>query len=77
MKQYTISEAATFRYWVASYIDGILIQQDKVWADDLDSYITALEQEGYERAYTAAVVQKAKAEYEYVAARQLVGENNE
>lgn len=74
-KQYTISEAATFRYWVASYRDGILIQRDKVWSDDLDSYTAALEREGYERAYTAAVVQEAKAEYERVAARQLVGDN--
>lgn len=74
-KQYIISKAATFRYWVASYRDGILIQRDKVWSDDLDSYIAALERDGYERAYTAAVVQEAKAEYERVAARQLVGDN--
>lgn len=74
-KQYTITQAATFRYWVASYRDGVLIQRDKVWSDDLDSYTAALEQGGYERAYTAAVVQEAKAEYERVAARQLVGDN--
>lgn len=74
-KQYTIIQAATFRYWVASYRDGVLIQRDKVWSDDLDSYTAALEREGYERAYTAAVVQEAKAEYERVAARQLVGDN--
>lgn len=76
-KQYTISEAATFRYWVCTYHDGVRIQRDKVWSDDLDDFTVKLEAAGYERAYTKRVVQEAKAEYERVAARQLVGENNE
>ncbi len=74
-KQYTITKATTFRYWVATYHDGILIQRDKIWSDDLDDYTCKLEADGYDRAYTKTVVQAAKAEYERVAARQLVGDN--
>ena len=76
-KQYTVSEATTFRYWVCTYHDGVLIQQDKVWSDDLSDFTDKLEAKGYEQAYTKQVVQEAKAEYERVAARQLVGEHNE
>ena len=76
-KQYTVSEATTFRYWVCTYHDGVLTQQDKVWSDDLSDFTDKLEAKGYEQAYTKQVVQEAKAEYERVAARQLVGENNE
>jgi hypothetical protein len=47
-KQYTISEAATFRYWVCTYHDGVLIQRDKVWSDDLDEFTVKLEASGYE-----------------------------
>ena len=74
-KQYTVSEATTFRYWVCTYHDGVLIQRDKVWVDDLSDFTDKLEADGYEQANTKRTVQKAKAEYEYVAARQLVGEN--
>ena len=76
-KQYTVSEATTFRYWVCTYHDGVLIQQDKVWSDDLSDFTDKLEAKGYEQAYTKQAVQEAKAEYERVAARQLVGEHNE
>ena len=76
-KQYKVSEATTFRYWVCTYHDGVLIQQDKVWSDDLSDFTDKLEAKGYEQAYTKQAVQEAKAEYERVAARQLVGENNE
>ena len=76
-KQYTISKAATFRYWICTYRDGVLIRRDKVWSDDLDDFTVKLEAAGYERAYTKRVVQEAKAEYERMAARQLIGENNE
>lgn len=76
-KQYTISEATIFRYWVCTYHDGVLIQRDKVWYDELNDFTVKLEASGYERAYTKRVVQAAKAEYEWVAARQLVGENND
>lgn len=74
-KQYIITEAATFRYWVATYHDGVLIQRDKVWSDDLSDFTDKLEAEGYEQAYTKRVVQAAKANYERLAARQLVGED--
>ena len=76
-RQYVVSKGPTFRVWIATYHDGVLMRQDKVWLDDFDGFTVKLEREGYERAYTKKEVQEAKEEYERLLARQLVGENNE
>lgn len=73
-KQYVVSKGPTFRIWIATYHDGVLIRQDKVWIDDFDDFIVKLEREGYEKAYTKEEVQKAKEDYERKVAHQLVEE---
>lgn len=75
IKQYVISEGPTFRYWITTYHNGVKIENTKVWVgDEFDALTDKLEAEGYERAYTKEVVQKAKEEYERLKARQLVEE---
>ena len=72
-KQYTVSPGPNaFLRWVATYHDGVCIQRDKVWVDDYAAYTYGLEEDGYELAYTKEAVQKAKEEYEYLSAHQLV-----
>lgn len=71
-KQYVVSKGPTFRVWIATYHDGVLVRQDKVWIDDLDDFIVKLERDGYEKAYTKEEVQKAKEDYERKLARQFV-----
>lgn len=71
-KQYVVSKGPTFRVWVATYHDGVLMRQDKVWIDDFDDFTVKLEREGYEKAYTKEEVQKAKEDYERKVAHQLV-----
>lgn len=70
-KQYVVSKGPTFKVWIATYHDGVLMRQDKVWIDDFDDFIVKLESEGYEKAYTKEEVQKAKEDYERKLARQL------
>lgn len=72
-KQYVVSKGPTFKVWIATYHDGALMRQDKVWIDDFDDFIVKLEREGYEKAYTKEEVQKAKEDYERKLAHQLVG----
>lgn len=75
IKQYTIEEGATFRYWITTYRDGVKIENIKVTQGDEMTYlIDKLEAEGYERAYKKEVVQKAKENYERLLARQLMEE---
>ena len=71
-KQYVVSKGPTFRVWIATYHDGVKLQNDKVWLDDYDDFTQKLEKDGYERAYTKEEVQEAKEEYERLLARQLV-----
>lgn len=72
-KQYIINPGATFRYWITTYHDGVEIESTKVWqGDECDDLIDKLKADGYERAYTKKAVQEAKAEYEFLLARQLV-----
>ena len=71
-KQYVVSKGPTFKVWIATYHDGALMRQDKVWIDDFDDFIVKLEREGYEKAYTKEEVQKAKEDYERKLAHQLV-----
>lgn len=70
-KQYVVSKGPTFRVWIATYHDGVLMREDKIWLDDLDDYTVKLERDGYEKAYTKEEVQEAKEEYERKLARQL------
>ena len=73
IKQYTIQEGATFRYWITTYRDGVKIETTKVWqGDEMDTFINKLESDGYERAYTKEVVQEAKENYERLLAHQLM-----
>lgn len=74
-QQYVVSKGPTFRVWIATYHDGVLMRQDKVWLDDLDDFTVNLERDGYEKAYTKEEVQEAKEEYERKLARQLVRTN--
>jgi hypothetical protein len=71
-KQYVVKEGPTFRVWISTYHDGVPMQEDKIWLDDYDDFITKLESEGYERAYTKKEIQEAKEEYERLSARQLM-----
>ena len=74
-KQYTISQGATFRYWITTYRDGSAVEKHKVWVgDEMNDYIDQIEAEGYEKAYTREEVQEAKETYERMLARQLVEE---
>ena len=71
-KQYIVSDGPTFYRWITTYIDGVKIENTKVWLDDYDEFIDDLEAEGYERAYTKEKVQEAKENYERLLAMQLV-----
>jgi hypothetical protein len=74
-KQYVIQEGLTFRYWITTYQDGVMMENTKVWeGDEIDNFIDKLEAEGYERAYTREAVQEAKENYERLLARQLIEE---
>lgn len=73
-KQYVLSKLSTFRYLITTYHDGVVLQRDKVWEDDLFDAFTKLEEAGYEQAYTWPEIQKAKEQYERLLARQLVKE---
>ena len=37
-KQYVVSKGPTFRVWIATYHDGVLMRQDKIWLDDFDDF---------------------------------------
>lgn len=73
-KQYIVSQGhSTFQHWLTTYRDGVKIDSTKVWqGDECADFLDKLEVEGYGRAYTKEAVQKAKAEYEFLLARQLV-----
>jgi hypothetical protein len=74
-KQYVIQEGLTFRYWITTYRDGVMMENTKVWeGDEIDNFIDKLEAEGYERAYTREAVQEAKENYERLLAHQLIEE---
>ena len=50
-KQYTFTEAYSDNYWVLQYIDGKREVAEIVSLYEIDGYLSALENMGYERAY--------------------------
>ena len=75
IKQYIIQKGPTFQYWIATYRDGVKIENTKVWqGNEMDDFIDKLEAEGYKRAFTKEAVRKAKENYEWLLANQLMEE---
>lgn len=50
-KQYIFTEAYTDNYFVLQYVDGKRKNEEIVSINELDGYLSALENMGYERAY--------------------------
>ena len=50
-KQYIFTEAYSYNYWVLQYVDGECEKEKIVSLYELDGYLCALENMGYERAY--------------------------
>ena len=67
-KQYVITEAYTDNYKVVQYVDGIYDGGKIVPYYELDGFVSALENVGYEKAYDVDEAKKemlkAKEEYE-------------
>ena len=59
-KQYVVSKGPTFRVWIATYHDGVLMRQDKVWIDDFDDFAVKLERDGYEKPIQKKKYRKLK-----------------
>ena len=59
-KQYVLEPGSSFRMWISTYDNGKLIESKKLWEDEVFDYVGELQAQGFERAFTKSVVEKAK-----------------
>ena len=71
-KQYLNLGYTAFCHIVETYHDGVIQKREKVWLDELENHIEALEAEGYECAVGPNEFRRAKEHYEWCLEHRLV-----
>lgn len=70
-KQYDYYECRWPGYKIALYHDGVQVGVECKSLHELDSYLEALEAEGYTQGYTEEDVEEARKEWEHIYANRI------